>query len=84
MTYPKQLFKTPGPYGLAPRSYAVAGADDEEQEKALLAKGWHLTLEEARGPARQTSPFDHDGDGKPGGSLPAAQRKPRQKKEACE
>lgn len=27
----------------------------------------------------KADPFDHDGDGKPGGSLPKAQRKPARK-----
>lgn len=49
MSYPKHLYKAPGPYRSQGRTYDVAGAADEEQETALLAKGWHLTREEAWG-----------------------------------
>lgn len=49
MSYPKHLFKHPGPYGLGPRSYDVAGADDEEREAELMASGWFASKEEAWG-----------------------------------
>lgn len=61
MTYPKHLYKHPGPYGLGARSYAVAGAADEHEEAALIARGWSLTK-----PGHD--PLDHDGDGEKGGS----------------
>jgi hypothetical protein len=35
---------------------------DEAEQRAALADGWRLGLH----------PLDHDGDGKPGGSLPDA------------
>jgi hypothetical protein len=49
MTYPRHLFKTPGPFRSKGVDYAVAGAADEDQEAALMAKGWHLTLADAQG-----------------------------------
>lgn len=78
MTYPRQLFRHPGPYGLGQRSYAVIGVEDEDEEKALIKKGWSRTRDEALGekPAKASKAeapasavaFDHDGDGAPGGS----------------
>ncbi len=62
MTYPKHLFKHPGPYGKGDRSYAVAGAAGEDEEAALIARGWCLTK-----PGQD--PLDHDGDGEKGGSI---------------
>lgn len=59
--YPIHLFRVPGPYGIPPKSFAVNGAANEEEALILLDKGWHLTLEEARGAT-------FDGDGKEGGS----------------
>jgi hypothetical protein len=79
MTYPKHLFKHPGPYGIGSRTYAVAGAASEDEEAALIARGWHPTKEAAWGlepepvEAPKPHPLDHDGDGKPGGSLPGEQ-----------
>ena len=76
MSYPKHLFKHPGPYGRAHRSYAVAGAADEAEEAALIARGWHPTLAAALGEpeAKAKRPqLDHDGDGKDGGSTSAAE-----------
>ncbi len=46
--YPIQLFRVPGPYGIPPKSFAVAGATNEDEALALIDKGWHLTLDEAR------------------------------------
>jgi len=62
--FPKHLYKHPGPYGLAQKSYAVLGVADAEEEKAGLAKGWSLTMEDAWA----AGPLDHDKDGKKGGS----------------
>lgn len=42
-----------------------------------LPSGWHDT------PAKivaERHPFDHDGDGKPGGSLPKSRRAPKSKR----
>jgi len=61
MTYPRHLFKTPGPFRSKGVDYAVAGAADEDQEAALLAKGWHLTLADAQG-LKAEKPLD---DGPP-------------------
>lgn len=84
MTYPRQLFRHPGPYGLGKRSYAVAGAADEHEEQALLKKGWSLTLEEALNETGNGSglsaergeglfmPLPGDGGGNPCPSLPAS------------
>ncbi len=60
--YPKHLFRSPGPFGSGDKSYAVAGAADAAEEAALIERGWHLSKDELWGT------FDHDGDGKPGGS----------------
>lgn len=49
MTYPKHLYRTPGPYRRKGVAYDVAGAANEEQEASLLARGWFLTREEAFG-----------------------------------
>ncbi len=55
--YPLHLFRVPGPYGIPPKSYAVAGASDDEEALALLERGWFLTLEEARaGKAKADAP----------------------------
>lgn len=45
--YPKHLYRSPGPYGQGKRTYAIAGAAGEEQEKALLARGWFASRDEA-------------------------------------
>jgi len=68
MTYPKHLFRSPGPYGIG-RTYAVAGAADEAEEKKLLAEGWHLTKEAAWGLKAKRPQLDHDDNGKEGGSV---------------
>lgn len=60
--YPKHLFRAGGPFGLGDKSYSVAGAADEDEEAALLARGWHLSKDGL------WDKFDHDGDGKSGGS----------------
>ncbi len=49
MTYPKHLFKSPGPYGSGDRTYKVAGAAEPAEEARLLDGGWHLTKEAAWG-----------------------------------
>lgn len=67
MDYPRQLFRSPGPYGSGDKSYEVAGAEDEEREALLLDNGWHLSKEEAWGLPQ----LDHDDNGKAGGSKSA-------------
>jgi len=47
--YPKHLYKTPGPFRQKGVSYQVAGAADAEEESALLALGWFLSIDEASG-----------------------------------
>jgi len=64
MTYPKHLFRTPGPYGIGKRTYDVAGATNEAEEAALVAKGWSITKDFGK-----PHPLDHDGDGEKGGSI---------------
>lgn len=49
MTYPKQLYRKGGPYGLGAKAYSVAGCDNAEQEAKLVAGGWHETLDAALG-----------------------------------
>lgn len=68
--YPKHLYRSPGPYGVGERSYAIRGAVDEAEEAALIAAGWKASKEEAWG----IHPLDHDSDGKKGGSLPGKRR----------
>lgn len=49
VTYPKQLFRHPGPYGKGERSYAVIGVNNAEEEASAALKGWCATKEEAFG-----------------------------------
>ena len=77
--YPKHLYRSPGPYGVGDRSYAITGANDEAEEATLLANGWKETREGAWGEEASDvedtpHPLDHDGDGKKGGSLPGKKR----------
>lgn len=72
--YPKHLYRSPGPYGVGERSYAIRGAADEAEEAALIAAGWKATREGAWGAEDTPHPLDHDGDGKKGGSLPRRRR----------
>lgn len=78
MEYPRHLYRSPGPFGSGNKTYDLAGAEDEAEEKVLLKQGWHLTKEAAWGiepPGKKApkdeppvNPPDQDGDGKPGGS----------------
>lgn len=45
--YPRHLFRHPGPYGDGARSYGLIAAADKDEEKALKAKGWFASKEEA-------------------------------------
>ena len=71
---PCLLFRSPGPHkmpGLNPPTYDYIGAATEEEYHRHIANGWVESRDEAIG---HTSPkplaaFDHDGDGKPGGSV---------------
>jgi len=56
MSYPKHLFKHPGPYGRGARTYAVAGADSEVEETRLLGEGWSLTKEDGFGEKSADAP----------------------------
>ena len=49
MSYPKQMFRAGGPYGRGDRRYSVTACVDEEQERALAAKGWHSDKDAAFG-----------------------------------
>ncbi len=65
---PCLLFRSPGPHkmpGLNPPTYDFIGASTPEEYEAHITNGWVETRDEAIG---RTGSFDHDGDGKPGGS----------------
>ena len=49
MKFPAPLYRIPGPYrkGRGMKTYAVSGAEDKAQYKAMLAKGWFPSYEEA-------------------------------------
>jgi hypothetical protein len=49
MHFPAPLYRTPGPYrkGKGLKTYRVAGAKDQAQYDAMLAKGWFASYEEA-------------------------------------
>jgi hypothetical protein len=49
MTYPKHLYRSPGPYRADGFSYDVAGAANEAEEASLVARGWHTTKQAAFG-----------------------------------
>jgi hypothetical protein len=50
MTYPKHVFKSPGPYEWKRRTYAVATINSDEELSQMLASGWHETRSDAFNP----------------------------------
>ena len=56
MTYPKHLFKAGGTFRRFGHDYSVAGAADEAEEAALVAKGWSPSWEKAVGIEDDVSP----------------------------
>lgn len=58
--------------------YGPNGELELFQREEDVPQGWTRT---PPGPAEpKADPFDHDGDGKPGGSLPKAKRAPARRK----
>jgi len=49
MHFPAPLYRTPGPYrkGRGLKTYRVAGAKDQAQYDAMIARGWFPSYEEA-------------------------------------
>lgn len=45
MSYPKHMFRQPGPYGKGERTYRVTSASDEAEEKHLSERGWFVSKE---------------------------------------
>lgn len=60
----------------------VLTVGSEEAEEAAKANGWHNSPVEADATtaAQSFARFDHDGDGRPGGSLPKAARRRKVKR----
>lgn len=61
--WPRMLYRDGNEYHVWDRHHvATRIVNSEEEESEALANGWRLT------PDRK-DPFDHDGDGRPGGSI---------------
>lgn len=65
--------RDPELYGWKPPAKKPSGVSARDDKAARAAKA----------KAKAADPFDHDGDGKPGGSLPMAERGPAEETEAA-
>lgn len=72
MGFPKMLYRDGSSFLWDRRSTDAVVVNDAEEQEIALSDGWALPADYL---APRLPQLDHDGDGKPGGSLPRRKRK---------
>lgn len=68
-SYPRSMYRlADGGFEYEGRHFAILEVESETEETAAKKDGWVNHPDDCK----TADPFDHDGDGKPGGSLPKA------------
>lgn len=73
--YPLSLYRSGSTFDWDGRPTDSRVVNDEDEHLSASDEGWLETADYFAPPKAKPDPFDHDGDGKPGGSLPKAARK---------
>lgn len=76
-TYPRMLYRSGNSFSWEGHDLDTRTVADADEEAQAIAEGWRIS----------PLPLDHDGDNKPGGSLPgerSTRRKGRRKKKVTQ